>query len=278
MSNTATCGRSGQVRRAALAAHPRDQLGEDQRGDELALVVRQVRRGHDRAAPPPVGRVQHRLDVERRAHRPRRERRRRQQPVELHRQRHAVVGGEELVDVEHAQLADRRRRDHADERHQIQRAALAPGVVDQVRQQDVLAARQRVGGDADQAEQPGDVPLDLVGDHLGVTGVIACILVVAVVAAAGDRAIPVAVLVRVVGEVPDVGDVLNVVDLVAAEPEPADDRVEADVALRVAEVAVAVDGRATDVNSHVRRIERLKFLALARQAVVYFESHYDTLK
>ena len=31
-------------------AHPRDQLGEDQRGDELALLVAEVRRGDDRAA------------------------------------------------------------------------------------------------------------------------------------------------------------------------------------------------------------------------------------
>ena len=43
-----------------------------------------------------------------------------------------------------------------------------PRVLDQVGEQDVLAARQRVGLDADQAEQAGDVPLDLVADDLGV--------------------------------------------------------------------------------------------------------------
>ena len=50
-------------------------------------------------------------------------------------------------------------------------APLAPRVVHEVRQQDVLAARQRIGVDADQAEQAGDVALDLVGDRLGVAHV-----------------------------------------------------------------------------------------------------------
>ncbi len=160
-----------QIGRAALAAHPRHQLGEHERRHELALLVGQVSRRHDRAAGTSVGLTQHRLDVERRAQRPRRERRRRQQAVELHRQRHAVVRGEELVDVEHAELADRWRRDHPDERHQVERPPLSPRMLDEVRQQDVLPARQRIGGDADQSEQAGDVPLDLVGDRLGIAHV-----------------------------------------------------------------------------------------------------------
>ena len=57
------------------------------------------------------------------------------------------------------------------ERRQVERASLAPRVGDQVREQDVLAARQRIGGDADEAEQPGDVSLDLVADELGVAHV-----------------------------------------------------------------------------------------------------------
>ena len=54
---------------------------------------------------------------------------------------------------------------------QVERASLAPGVGDQVREQDVLAARQRVGADADETEQPGDVALDLVADELGIARV-----------------------------------------------------------------------------------------------------------
>ena len=40
-----------------------------------------------------------------------------------------------------------------------------------LRQQDVLAARQRVGVDADQAQQPADEPVDLVADDLDVAHV-----------------------------------------------------------------------------------------------------------
>ena len=108
------------------------------------------------------------VDVERRPGHPRPERRRGEQAVEPHRQRHAVLRREELVELEHAELADRRLLDHADERRQVEAAAGRPLVEDEVRQQDVLAARQRIGLDADQAEQAGDEALDLVADDLGV--------------------------------------------------------------------------------------------------------------
>ena len=48
----------------------------------------------------------------------------RQQPVELHRERHPILLGEERVDVEHTQLAKRRSRHLADECGQIEIAAL----------------------------------------------------------------------------------------------------------------------------------------------------------
>ena len=114
---------------------------------------------------------QQRLDVERRALAPRRERRRGEQPVELERQLLAVLGWEELVELEHAQLLQRWLLDLADEGRQVEGLLVGPGVLDEIRQEDVLAARQRVGGDADEAEQAGDEPLDLVGDRLGVVGV-----------------------------------------------------------------------------------------------------------
>ncbi len=157
-----------EIARPALAAHPGDQLGEDERRDELALVVGEVCRRHDRASSSSVSGVQHRCEVECRSLRPRRERWGCQQSVELHGQGHAVVGGEELVDVEHAELADRRRRNHRHERREVEWTVLAPRVVDQVRQQDVLATGERVGRDAHQSQQAGDVSLDLVGDRFGV--------------------------------------------------------------------------------------------------------------
>ena len=116
-------------------------------------------------------REQQRVDVERRALAPRGERRRGEQAVELEGQLLAILRREELVELEHAQLLQRWLLDLADERRQVERLLVGPGVLDEVGQQDVLAARQRVGGDADEAEQAGHEALDLVGDRLGVVGV-----------------------------------------------------------------------------------------------------------
>ena len=160
-----------QVGRAALTAHPGDQLGQHQRRDELALLVAELRGRDDRGAGLAVGRAQHRPDVQRRAAHPRAERRRGEQAVEPHGERGAVLLREELVEVEHAELAQRRGLDQADQRGQVEAGAAAPGVVDQVGQQDVLAAGQRVGVDADEAEQATDEAVDLVADRLGVAGV-----------------------------------------------------------------------------------------------------------
>ncbi len=160
-----------QVRGAALLAHPRDQLRQDEGHDELALLVGQVRDGHDRRGRLAVCGPQQAADVERRAVGPGRERGRGQQPVQLDGERRAVGGREELVELEHAQLAHRRLLHLADQRAQVERLALRPGRLDEVAEQDVLARRERVGGDADQAEQAGHVALDLVADHLHVAHV-----------------------------------------------------------------------------------------------------------
>ena len=113
-----------QIGGAALASHPRDDLGQQHRGDELALLVGQVSRGEDGAAGRAVGGVEQRLHVERLARRPRSERRGGEETVELHRQRGAVLGGEELLQLEHAELADRRLLHLADQRRQVERLAL----------------------------------------------------------------------------------------------------------------------------------------------------------
>ena len=95
--------------RARLAAHPGDELREDEGDDELPLVVRQVREVDDRRSAAPSGVEQQRLDVERGA-----------------RSLHAAKDGEAMsplsriassvrsfagkncVDVEHAELSQRR--------------------------------------------------------------------------------------------------------------------------------------------------------------------------
>jgi hypothetical protein len=73
--------------------------------------------------------------------------------------------------IANAELADRRGERHPDECGQVEAAALLPLVEDQVRQQDVLAARQRIGIDADESEQTADIALDLVGHGLVVVHV-----------------------------------------------------------------------------------------------------------
>ena len=60
------------------------------------------------------------------------------------------AGREELLELEHAELADRRLLDLADQRRQVEGDALRPRRLDQVGEQDVLLARQRVGLDADE--------------------------------------------------------------------------------------------------------------------------------
>ena len=66
----------------------------------------------------------------------------------------------------------------------------------------------------------------------------------------------------------DIGDVLDVVDVVAAEAQPAHDGVEADVALGVSEVAVAVDGWSTDVHADLGGGEGGELYQFAAERVV----------
>ena len=158
-----------QVGGAALLAHPRDQLRQHERGDELALLVAEVGGGDDRAARLAVGRAQHRGDVERRAGHPRAERRRREQSVEPHRERRAVLRREELRRARTRRACGSAAVCTMPTR--VGRSRLRPAVHSlrmRLRQQDVLAARQRVGVDVDEAEQPADEAFDLVADDLGV--------------------------------------------------------------------------------------------------------------
>ena len=93
-------------------------------------------------------------DVERRAVGPRRERRRGQQAVELAwRAPCGPSAGKNWSSSNTPSLRIGGCLHLADQRRQVERLALLPTRLDQVGQQDVLAARQRVGVDADQAEQ-----------------------------------------------------------------------------------------------------------------------------
>ena len=157
-----------QVRRPFLTAHPRDELREDERDDELALLLGEVRKVDHGAARLPVGREEERLRVERLALAPGGEGRRGDERVQRERELRPVGGREELVDLEDAELADRRRLDLADQGPEVEVAAGAPRVLDQVREQHVLAARERVGLDPHEREQARHGPFDLVPQRLGI--------------------------------------------------------------------------------------------------------------
>ncbi len=77
-------------------------------------------------------------------------------------------------------------------------------------------------------------------------------------------------LVGVVGEVPDIGDVLNVPHAVTPAAQPADKHIEADVALPVTQMAVAVDGWTADVNTHEGRVQGFEILFRPGDGVVQF--------
>ena len=128
-----------QIGGAALLAHPGDQLREDQRHHELALLVGQVGDGDDGGRRLALGGAQQAGDVQRRPLGPGRERRRGQEPVEPDGERAAVGGREELVQLEHAELAQGRPLDLTDQRAEVERAPLRPRGLDEVAQQDVFA-------------------------------------------------------------------------------------------------------------------------------------------
>ena len=76
--------------------------------------------------------------------------------------------GIERLQVEHADLRDRRRLDLLDQAAKIEVLPLPPGAVENRRKQDVLAALDRIGVDADQPEQAGHRRADALAQQLGV--------------------------------------------------------------------------------------------------------------
>ena len=98
-----------QARRAGLAPHPSERLVEQQRDEEHALGVAEMRNRADRDARLAVGGVEQPVDVEGFALHPHVEPGRRQQVVERHRQREPILGREERVEIHDADARHRRR-------------------------------------------------------------------------------------------------------------------------------------------------------------------------
>ena len=157
---------AAELARPRLAVHPGDQAREHERDDELPLLVGEVREVDHGGARPAVGGAEQPSRVERRPAAPGRERRRRDERVQPHRELVPVGGRQERVDLEDAELAQRRLLDLSDQRAEIEVGSGPPVVLEQVRQEDVLAAAERVGLDPDQAEQARDRAFDLVADRL----------------------------------------------------------------------------------------------------------------
>ena len=91
-----------------------------------------------------------------------------EQVVEAHRQLEALLRRIEGFEIQHADPRDRRRPDLLDERWQIEVAARAPGRVEDRGDQDVLAALDGIGRDAEEREQAGGDAADAVAKQLGV--------------------------------------------------------------------------------------------------------------
>ena len=157
-----------QTRGPGLHAHPAQHLVEQQRDEEHALGVSQVRDGEDRDARLSLRRVQQAGDVQRLALQPRLEARRGQQVVQRHRQRKPLLGRVERLQVEHADARRPAAIARLDQRPQVEVPPLLPGVAQDRGEQDVLPALDRVRLDAEQSQQRGRGGVDALAQQLRV--------------------------------------------------------------------------------------------------------------
>ncbi len=90
--------------------------------------------------------------------------------------------------------------------------------------------------------------------------------------AVGQLADGFAVFVRAPDDlVVDVGDVAYVGEVKAAGPQPALDHVEDDENARMTQMAVVIDGHATDVHANLTRLDGDKFLLFPHKGIVDFQ-------
>jgi len=142
--------------RALLAAHPGHQFVEHGGHHEHPLLVVEMGQVDDVAGSPPGVLTQHGGDVQGCAGPPELEIGRGQDAVQGHGQFPALRSGEELLQRENAQLLDGRGKHGAEQRFQGDRLAPAPVVLEDVAQEDVFRALQRVRLNPDQPQQGAD--------------------------------------------------------------------------------------------------------------------------
>ena len=149
-----------------LRAHPGDDLFQQQGDEEHPLGVAEMCNVEDAHVGLGIAAVEHMVDVERHTLYPRTERRRGDHVIQRNRQREAVLLREERIDVEDAQLTHRRVLDRKDQLGQVEILALTPVVLEDRRQQDMLAAAHWIGCDAHQSQQRADGAADLFAQRL----------------------------------------------------------------------------------------------------------------
>ena len=129
---------------------------------ERCAIESTARRGR------PSGGAEQAPDVERIALEPRLERRRREEVVELAGEREAILRREERLELERADAREGRLLERADQARQVELRAALPGLADDAREQDVLAAPERIGVAAEEREQPRDRGLRALAERVGV--------------------------------------------------------------------------------------------------------------
>ena len=127
-----------QAGRPALAAHPSNHLVHQQRHEEHALGVAEMGNREHRHARPACGVVEQRLRIERIPLEPDFEAGRREHAIELHGQREALLGRKERLEIDDADLVERRRLHCADERREIEAGAALPGRRSEGRRRDCV--------------------------------------------------------------------------------------------------------------------------------------------
>ena len=141
-----------QARRPRLGPDPGQNLVQQDRDEEHPLAVREVGDRQDRHARLPFAGVQEAADIERLALHPGGEAGRGDEVVQLECQGEPLLGREEGLQVDHADLVEWRRLHGVDHAGEVKVAAGAPGLVQEIGQQDVLAAGDGVGVDAQEGQ------------------------------------------------------------------------------------------------------------------------------
>ncbi len=142
--------------RPGLGSHPAEKLVEEDGHKEHPLGVGEVGDREDGQAGLARRRVEERADVERVALQPGLEPGRGQQVVDHHGELVAVGRGIEGVDLENADALEGRSLDLLDEGGEVEPLALSPGRLQDVGDEDVLPALQRVGLGAQEPQESGD--------------------------------------------------------------------------------------------------------------------------